>query len=79
MKVFLTGTAGFIGSYLGKCLLDRDDALVGLDNLNSYYDVNLKYGRLTTIGISKEAIGVGISLCKAIRLNIFSELWIFTK
>jgi UDP-glucuronate 4-epimerase len=57
MKILLTGAAGFIGSYVGKRLIDRGDTVVGLDNLNSYYDVNLKYGRLATLGISKEAVG----------------------
>ena len=56
MKILVTGAAGFIGSYVCKRLLSRDDEVVGLDNLNNYYDVNLKYGRLDTLGISKENI-----------------------
>ena len=54
MKILVTGAAGFIGSYVCKRLLSRDDEVVGLDNLNNYYDVNLKYGRLSTLGISRE-------------------------
>ena len=43
----ITGIAGFIGAHLGKRLLDRGDEVVGLDNLNPYYDVSLKEARLT--------------------------------
>ena len=51
MKILVTGAAGFIGSYVCKRLLDRGDVVVGLDNINTYYDVSLKYGRLSTLGI----------------------------
>ena len=56
MKILVTGTAGFIGFHLAKKLLERGDEVVGLDNINDYYDVNLKYGRLKKLGIEKEAI-----------------------
>src|SRR5271155_4769982 len=46
MKVLVTGAAGFIGSFTGQRLLSRDDEVVGLDNLNDYYDVALKQARL---------------------------------
>jgi UDP-glucuronate 4-epimerase len=46
MKVLVTGAAGFIGFHLAKYLLDRGDDVVGLDNLNDYYDVALKQARL---------------------------------
>ena len=46
MKILVTGTAGFIGSHVALRLLDRGDQVVGLDNLNAYYDVNLKKARL---------------------------------
>ena len=46
MKVLVTGTAGFIGSYVAERLLERGDEVVGLDNLNDYYDVALKKARL---------------------------------
>ena len=56
MKILVTGAAGFIGSYVCKRLLSRGDEVVGLDNINTYYDVNLKYGRLATLGIAQEEI-----------------------
>jgi UDP-glucuronate 4-epimerase len=51
MKILITGTAGFIGSHLAKKLLERGDEIVGLDNINDYYDQNVKYGRLQRGGI----------------------------
>lgn len=56
MKVLVTGAAGFIGSSVCKRLLDRGDAVVGLDNINTYYDPELKYGRLKMLGINKEDV-----------------------
>lgn len=49
MKLLITGTAGFIGSALALRLLDRGDEVIGIDNLNDYYDVNLKKARLERI------------------------------
>jgi UDP-glucuronate 4-epimerase len=46
MKVLVTGAAGFIGSFTASRFLDRGDEVVGLDNLNDYYDVTLKIARL---------------------------------
>lgn len=51
MKVLVTGSAGFIGSALSLRLLERGDTVIGVDNLNDYYDVGLKKARLArTIG-----------------------------
>lgn len=46
MKVLVTGAAGFIGAYTSKSLIESGHEVVGIDNLNDYYDVNLKHGRL---------------------------------
>ncbi|MDR2397657.1 MAG: NAD-dependent epimerase/dehydratase family protein [Spirochaetaceae bacterium] len=53
MSILITGMAGFIGYHLAQALASRGEELIGLDNLNDYYDVNLKYGRLEELGISK--------------------------
>jgi UDP-glucuronate 4-epimerase len=55
-KILVTGIAGFIGFHLTKRLLEDGYEVVGLDNINDYYDVNLKYGRLSELGISKDSI-----------------------
>ena len=55
MKVLVTGAAGFIGSALSHKLLDRGDEVVGLDNLNDYYEVTLKHDRLKEIQRSPKA------------------------
>ncbi len=51
MKILVTGAAGFIGFHLAKRLIERGDEVIGLDNINNYYDVNLKYARLKETGI----------------------------
>ncbi|MDX5479977.1 MAG: GDP-mannose 4,6-dehydratase, partial [Cyclobacteriaceae bacterium] len=56
MKYLITGTAGFIGFHLAKKLLDRGDEVIGIDNINDYYDINLKYARLENTGIDKYKI-----------------------
>lgn len=47
MKVLVTGAAGFIGFYLSKALIERGDEVIGIDNLNDYYNVQLKHDRLS--------------------------------
>ncbi len=52
MKILITGTAGFIGSHLAMKLIERGDEVVGLDNINNYYDPQVKLGRLKWAGIT---------------------------
>ena len=49
MTTLVTGIAGFIGSHLARNLLNRGDKILGIDNISSYYDVNLKYDRLNSL------------------------------
>ena len=49
MKILITGSAGFIGSKLANNLAKRGDEIVGVDNMNDYYDVRLKEERLASL------------------------------
>ena len=46
MKILVTGAAGFIGLHVARLLLERGDEVIGIDNLNDYYDPGLKRARL---------------------------------
>ncbi len=56
MKVLVTGAAGFIGSSVAQRFINDGHCVVGLDNINDYYDPNLKFGRLQNLGIYKSHI-----------------------
>jgi len=55
MKILVTGAAGFIGAAVSQYLINRGDQVVGIDNINDYYDVNLKHARLDEIKSSTAA------------------------
>lgn len=54
MKILVTGAAGFIGFHVIKSLLESEHTVVGLDNINDYYDINLKYARINELGIARK-------------------------
>ena len=56
MKILVTGAAGFIGYHLCEKLIAIGHNVIGLDNINNYYDVNLKLARLKKLGISENVI-----------------------
>lgn len=77
MKILITGAAGFIGYHLARRLIGEGADVVGLDNINDYYDVNIKYGRLQELGISRDRIDLNdwiksstLTNFKFVRLNL---------
>ena len=58
MKILVTGAAGFIGFHTCLKLVTQGHEVYGIDNINDYYDVNLKYARLHELGIEKESASV---------------------
>jgi UDP-glucuronate 4-epimerase len=76
MKILITGTAGFIGYHLINRLVGEDDVeLLGIDNINSYYDPELKYNRLRQCGVEKNEIRPGSKVTSALLANYqFSQI-----
>ena len=62
MKILVTGAAGFIGHFLSQRLLARGDTVIGIDNLNDYYDVNLKLARLAKLTPSEHFTFIKIDI-----------------
>jgi UDP-glucuronate 4-epimerase len=58
MTILVTGAAGFIGYHLCEALIIKGFHVVGLDNINDYYDINLKYARLKHLGINREKANI---------------------
>lgn len=56
MKILVTGTAGFIGFHMAEKLIERGNEVIGLDSLNEYYHISLKYSRLNQHGIDQDKI-----------------------
>lgn len=77
-RILVTGAAGFIGFYLCKALLEADFQVVGLDNINDYYAVDLKYARLAELGVEQDKAELWGQACTStiysafqfIRLNL---------
>jgi UDP-glucuronate 4-epimerase len=63
MNILVTGAAGFIGSFTAHQLLDRGDRVVGLDNMNNYYDPSLKQARLARLQARDNFIFTQLDLC----------------
>ncbi len=82
MKILVTGAAGFIGYHLCERMLALGHEVVGLDNINEYYDVNLKFSRLKNLGISQSEIEYNKKVtssihgdkCEFIKLNLEDQL-----
>lgn len=53
LKILITGSAGFIGFHLAKKIIEQGNYVIGLDNINDYYDVDLKFSRLKETGIER--------------------------
>lgn len=74
MKILVTGAAGFIGFHLCKHLLQRGDTVIGIDNVNSYYEVSLKENRIAQLIPWPEFTFYKLDLCDKLGMeNLFSE------
>lgn len=69
MKIIITGSAGFIGYHLSKTLIERGDTVIGIDQINDFYDTELKYSRLKNLGIEKNKIKFGIKIISTTYIN----------
>lgn len=78
MNILVTGAAGFIGSHIMRALAQKGFSVIGIDNINDYYDVRLKYARLAQCGISPHEAewdsnivsSASLENCKFIRMDI---------
>jgi UDP-glucuronate 4-epimerase len=73
MKILITGAAGFIGFHVANRLAELGHKVVGLDNINDYYDIDLKFARLEELGIKRECAEHFLRKCESTRYDkIFS-------
>lgn len=75
MNILVTGTAGFIGFHVVNRLLTEGHTVVGIDSINEYYDVHLKFGRLAAAGIDKNKIQYGKPL-KSATFESYTFYWL---
>ena len=74
MKILVTGVAGFIGMHVAMRLLERGDDVVGIDNINDYYDPELKLSRLRELGKFSNFIFIkGDIANRQLMVDIFSK------
>jgi Nucleoside-diphosphate-sugar epimerases len=71
MNILVTGAAGFIGFHLTKKLLENNHMVIGLDNINDYYDVDLKFSRLEQLGIDRICANVPNEFCNSSKYSKF--------
>lgn len=71
MKILVTGAAGFIGFYVSKSLLTKGHEVIGLDNLNDYYNINLKLDRLQQLGIHRDSALLFNSITQSRQFHLF--------
>ena len=69
-KILVTGTAGFIGFHLTARLVQEGFDVVGLDIINDYYDINLKYARLNFLGLDKDQIKLNQKVSSSVHSNL---------
>ncbi|WP_142786037.1 NAD-dependent epimerase [Changchengzhania lutea] len=71
-KILVTGAAGFIGFHLCDILIKRGHKVIGVDNINDYYDINLKYSRLNLLGVNRKEASVYNELCQSKQYQNFA-------
>ena len=74
-KILLTGAAGFIGYHVAKQLLEQGYQVIGLDNINNYYDIDLKQARINNLSGQPNFVFEKIDIADKDKLNTFVELY----